>query len=203
MHEPSRILKKGRAIKVRSEVNRSQSKLAEGDGSNQKKERRIGRDPEKRKKWSQVAIPVYWIWTGIRGRCLNIRNPKYPWYGGRGILICGRWKQSAQAFSDDMGPRPSPDHSIDRRNNNGHYSCGHCEECITNEWPANCRWATPREQCNNTRRNRVIYWKGENKTLTQLAGDLNIPIHYMKYWLRKGWTVEKITDGYSKRKSRK
>jgi len=81
----------------------------------------------------------YRIWSGIKQRCLN---PKIPWwknYGGRGIQVCERWLQSYKAFLADMGRRPAPHLSIDRRDNDGNYE------------PGNCRWATRSEQQRNKR----------------------------------------------------
>jgi hypothetical protein len=71
-------------------------------------------------------------------RCRNPRNARYKDYGGRGITVCEAWR-SFEAFLADMGRRPSPAHSLDRRENDGNYE------------PGNCRWATPEEQANNRR----------------------------------------------------
>lgn len=96
----------------------------------------------------------YFIWMGMRSRCRNPNATGYRAYGGRGIRVCERWNSSFRNFFADMGDRPSPDRSIDRINNDGHYSCGQCEECIANGWPANCRWATWEQQLSNKRKGK-------------------------------------------------
>lgn len=80
----------------------------------------------------------YYIWNGMIRRCHNPKNKDYQRYGGRGIQVCERWRRDFSAFLVDMGPRP-PNKSIDRINNDGNYE------------PLNCRWATAKEQRQNTR----------------------------------------------------
>jgi hypothetical protein len=81
----------------------------------------------------------YRIWTLMKNRCLNHRAHNYSYYGGRGITVSAEWVNDFGAFMRDMGPRPSPGHSIDRRDNSLGYS------------RSNCRWATHKEQSINRR----------------------------------------------------
>lgn len=83
---------------------------------------------------------IYHIYHGIKRRCYNPSVKCFKHYGGRGIIMCDRWKESFENFLEDMGERPSDSHSVDRINVNGNY----CKE--------NCRWATQKEQVANRRK---------------------------------------------------
>ena len=120
----------------------------------------------------------YRIWSGMKTRCCNENNPAYPYYGGRGITICDEWKESFETFYRDMGPRPSPKHSIDRKNNDLGYS------------KENCYWATKKEQANN-RRNSILYeFDGDRKTLTEWCSELGLCYNTTYYLLSKNLSFE-------------
>jgi hypothetical protein len=64
-----------------------------------------------------VYIPCeYHSWAAMKSRCTNPKTSGYHRYGGRGIKVCEEWQHDFQAFFDYMGPRPSPDHQLDRIN---------------------------------------------------------------------------------------
>lgn len=102
----------------------------------------------------------YTSWGAMRHRCTNPKNPRYAYYGARGIGVCARWDDFG-AFVGDMGRRP-PGATLDRIDPNRGYE------------PGNCRWATAREQANNRRNNRMIEYGGRRQSLTQWAREIGI-----------------------------
>jgi hypothetical protein len=96
-------------------------------------------------KHGMSGVPEYRVWTGMKYRCYNPNDTEH-WkdYGGRGIQVCEKWRKDFKAFYTDMGPRPSPTHTLDRKDVNGNYE------------PDNCKWATKTEQVQNRRPMRRI-----------------------------------------------
>lgn len=104
----------------------------------------------------------YHSWQGMKERCFNSKNRGYKNYGGRGITVCNRWRNSFKNFISDMGRKPTQKHSIDRKNNNGNYT------------PKNCRWATKVVQANNTRRSVILSHNGKSQTIKQWSSELGL-----------------------------
>jgi hypothetical protein len=92
--------------------------------------------------------PEYNSWRNMKKRCYLKSHHNYPNYGARGIIVCNRWKDNFDMFLQDMGPKPTPEHTLDRINPNGNYE------------PSNCRWATPMEQA-RTKRNAINIQPGQ------------------------------------------
>lgn len=123
----------------------------------------------------------YTTWVSMRVRCYDKKNPQYDNYGGRGIKVCHRWLKSFDNFLEDMGRKPSPQHSLDRYpNNNGNYE------------PGNVRWATPKEQANNKRTSRILVLDGVSKNLKTWAEEFGIKEQTLRYRINKGQSLESI-----------
>jgi hypothetical protein len=102
--------------------------------------------------------PAKYCWRAMIRRCTQPSHISYPGYGGRGITVCERWLESFDNFLEDVGPRPSPQHQLDRYpDNNGNYE------------PGNVRWATPQENGNNRRNNQLYRYNGELVAVSEIA----------------------------------
>lgn len=133
----------------------------------------------------------YSIWMNMRARCNNPRNTSYDRYGARGIRVCDRWESDFLNFLEDMGRRPSPDHSIDRHDNDGDYT------------PDNCRWATRKEQCRNRRSSKFIEFRGHSKTVAEWAELIGVPPHIIHGRLSRGWTIHRALTFPNRGRARK
>ena len=124
------------------------------------------------------TTPEFKTWQSILQRCENSKDANYPNYGGRGICVCERW-QKFQNFFIDMGPRPSNQHSIDRKDNDGNYE------------PDNCRWATRFEQMNNRSITLHLTFLNQTKPLGEWARQYGLKSNIV--WNRIficNWTVD-------------
>lgn len=117
----------------------------------------------------------YAVWFGMRARCHNPDHIGYADYGGRGIAVCERWRESFEAFLEDMGKRPAG-MSIDRIDNDGPYA------------PDNCRWATQKEQMRNTSRNHYVEANGERLIVTDWAAKTGISVALIHDRIKRGWS---------------
>lgn len=120
----ARHLRDGRIVSCGCRRQRTPARLRHGDGR-----RGAARTVE------------YNCWAAMHRRCYNPNVFAFEHYGGRGIKVCERWFKY-ENFLADMGRRPTPQHSIDRIDNDGDYT------------PQNCRWATKSEQRLNQRRRK-------------------------------------------------
>lgn len=125
--------------------------------------------------------PLWSTWRLMNERCYKPSDQAYERYGGRGIKVCERWKNSIQSFIDDMGQKP-PGSQLDRINNDGDYC------------PENCRWATPTTQANNRRSNSIIFYKGRAQTIMEWSRELGMSRRNISARYNKGWTAERIFE---------
>lgn len=123
-------------------------------------------------------VSEYAVWKSMRQRCNNPKSTFYCRYGGRGITICDEWNDFSKFYSD-MGSRPSPAHTLERKNNNGNY----CK--------ANCEWATRAEQSVNTSHCVYLEFDGQILTMSQWTRKLSLPKGLIFGRLRKGWSVNR------------
>jgi hypothetical protein len=124
----------------------------------------------------------YRAWSRAKGRCTLETDGSYHNYGARGIKMCMGWLANPAAFCTALGKRPIG-HSLDRKDVNGHYSCGQCDECKNHQWPMNCRWASKTTQNNNTRQNKFITFRGKTQTVSEWARELKMPYKLFYYKL--------------------
>lgn len=133
------------------------------------------------------------IWNNMKKRCNNERHESYKYYGEKGIKVCEEWSKNFDSFkhwAENNGYDDSL--TIDRIDNSKDYC------------PENCRWATPKEQGNNRIDNHLIYFNGQEMTLTQWSEILGMDFRTLYRRLHSGWSVEKaLTTPVDIRYSRK
>ena len=140
---------------------------------------------------------IYSIWQAMKSRCYYEKSEIFKYYGGRGIKVCDEWKNSFISFYewsmkngyDENAERGQC--TIDRIDVNGNYE------------PNNCRWATIKQQANNTRRNHFIEYNGKTQTVSQWANELGVEPDSIFNRLQKGFTEEEaLTLKFYERRKR-
>jgi hypothetical protein len=125
-------------------------------------------------------IRLYNIWSHMCERCKNPNFVHFDNYGGRGIGVYQEWAESYDSFriwALSNGYRN--DLTLDRIDNDSDYT------------PDNCRWATPKEQANNRRSNRLLLFNGETRNIEGWCKITGLPRHIVDGRLARGWSVEK------------
>ncbi len=130
-------------------------------------------------KHGRCGTPEYNSWMMARRRCDSPKATSFANYGGRGITMCDRWRNSFESFYADMGPRPSK-YTLERIDNDKGYS------------PDNCRWATRSDQLRNTRRTRKITFNGVTQSVADWATDLGIDRRTLYNRLNVGWPIHDV-----------
>lgn len=134
----------------------------------------------------RTATSTFSVWRSMIKRCADPTCDAYKWYGGRGIKVCERWQIFA-GFLSDMGERPVGK-SIDRYpNQDGNYE------------PANCRWATQKEQIRNSSIVRFLTVGGVTKTYTEWEESLGLCRGIVSYRIKHGWSAEECIQETDKR----
>ena len=132
---------------------------------------------------------LYLTWKSMKSRCYNPNVSSFPYYGGRGIIVCDRWLCGFWDFVADVYPSFEEGLTLDRINFNGMYE------------PSNCRWATATEQANNQNKDYTsILYKGCFYTESQLSRITGVPRTTLQARRRKGWNDSEIVQGKDFRK---
>lgn len=123
---------------------------------------------------------IYGIWNTMKSRCNNPNSRKFYRYGKREITVCEEWQKFEPFYEWAVANGYSDDLSIDRIDNDGNYC------------PENCRWATRREQMNNTSKTIYLSYNGETHPLSEWSEITGIPrVALWKRIRQRGWSVER------------
>ena len=137
------------------------------------KERRLSANT----RHNMASSPIYFAWYTMKARCSNPGSNKYKMYGARGIKVCKEWEKDFMVFYSYVSKLPhfgEKGRTLDRIDDNGNYE------------PGNVRWATAREQANNTRRNIFFEVDGEKYSVRSYSEKTGIPMQKVYYeFIRK------------------
>ena len=128
----------------------------------------------------ESSTKLYIAWMSMLHRCYRGKTRTEKRYQKRGITVCDEWRNSFDSFKQwAMSNGYSDSLSLDRIDNNAGYS------------PDNCRWATRKQQANNTSQNVYVEWRGETRTLAEWADYAGLPYHVIRNRIVRGWDMER------------
>lgn len=122
---------------------------------------------------------LYEIWKNMRRRCYDPTNKRAEHYYRKGVTVCDEWNDYAVFREWALNNGYSDNLTLDRIDNNGNYS------------PSNCRWATPKQQANNTSRNRMITYAGKTMTMSEWADCVGLTYAALNHRMQRHWPVGK------------
>lgn len=129
-----------------------------------------------------TKTPEYRTWSDIKTRCYNSKTSKYKYYGGKGITMSNEWKNSFLQFFEDMGEKPSKNHSIERDDVDGNY----CKE--------NCRWILMSEQGKNKTNSIKITYNGVTENPEYWESITGLPKSLIINRYGKKWSIQDILE---------
>lgn len=123
--------------------------------------------------------PEYVAWQSMLARCYRTASSSYKDYGGRGIKVCKRWRNSFENFLADVGRKPSPKHTLEREDNDSDYC------------PSNVIWATRKQQASNRRTTCFFTLNGMKKSVGAWADELGVNASALRMRRKRGWSDKK------------
>lgn len=123
----------------------------------------------------------YATWYRTKHKCTDPKFKGYEVYGAIGITMCDEWLNDFYKFYDDMGPKPTCVHTLDRIDPSGNYE------------PSNCRWADKSVQANNRLVVNKYTYKGVTGSLTELARQFSAHDPKLVYCrvVQYGWPIHR------------
>lgn len=144
---------------------------------------------EARTTHGQTGHPLWDTWYAMIDRCTNPGHTAWSRYGGRGVGIDPSWlgPDGFDRFVASVGPRPSEAHTLDRKDNDGHYT------------PGNVRWSTKKQQSRNRSNTRWLTWYGKTQDLQTWAEQLGMRPHVIEHRLARGWDIDRALSTPARR----
>jgi hypothetical protein len=141
------------------------------------KQKTHGHTTKERKKFASE----YHAWASMKSRCMNPNVHSFKRYGARGIKVCDRWMRF-ENFYEDMGPKPSERHSLERLDTDGNYE------------PSNCVWADAFQQASTRTNVRSICAFGKTMTAAAWQRETGIPASVIRNRIDSGWREEQAVS---------